>query len=133
MTPLLLLLACGTPSAPTPAPAPASTEAAPAAQPGESDVVALQAKLGQVPVVDVRTDAEFQSGHVPGAIHIPLDQLETRLAELEPYRAGDLYLICEVGGRSARAASLLADRGFQRPINVVGGTRAWRDAGYPTE
>lgn len=133
MTPLLLLLACGTPSAPTPAPAPAATEAAPAAQPGESDVVALQAKLGQVPVVDVRTDAEFQSGHVPGAIHIPLDQLETRLAELEPYRAGDLYLICEVGGRSARAASLLADRGFQHPINVVGGTRAWRDAGYPTE
>lgn len=85
---------------------------------------------GKVPVlVDVRTPAEYDAGHVPGAKNIPLDTLETRLAELESYRAQPVYVICESGRRSASAATLLAEKGFQIR-DVAGGTKAWRTAGY---
>jgi rhodanese-related sulfurtransferase len=88
---------------------------------------------GAVPiVVDVRTAEEFAQGHVPGARNIPVDQLEARLAELEPYKAGGVYVICQTGGRSARAASELSGHGF-RAYNVLGGTAGWKTGGFPIE
>jgi rhodanese-related sulfurtransferase len=68
---------------------------------------------------------------VPGARNIPMDQLDARLAELGAAGA-ELYVICEAGGRSATASASLASKGY-RPINVLGGTSAWRGAGYPVE
>ncbi len=137
---LTLFLACGQPTTATTAPSADAVSAAPSAPaakpaaPSAVDVAALKEALsaGAV-VVDVRTDGEFSGGHVPGALHIPLDQLQTRIAELEPYREAPLYLICASGARSARAVSLLAGQGFTQPINVSGGTRAWQEAGYPLD
>ena len=143
MTSLLLIasLACSTgspeaPASPAPAAAPATTEAsAPQARPGEVDVAGLQAAMasGPITLVDVRSEAEYAEGHAPGAVLIPLDQLEARLGELEDKKAEPVYLICASGGRSSRAADSLVKAGFAQPINVAGGTRAWIAAGYPTE
>lgn len=129
---LLLLAACGSP-APE---APASSSATPApAREASTDVAGLKAKLDQggVTLIDVRTPEEFAGGHVPGARSIPLDQLGARMDELKAYKDQDLYLICERGGRSLAATQQLASAGFSRPINVEGGTSAWRQAGYPVE
>lgn len=133
---LLLVIGCGAPPAPSTAEAPAqSAPAAPPAQPGATDVAGLKTAIdgGNALVIDVRTPEEFATGHVPGARNIPINALPDRLAELDSARTGDVYLICAVGGRSARATSMLAQSGFAHPINVEGGTDAWRDAGYPLE
>lgn len=138
LTLLVLLLACaGEPASASPAPTPPAASA-PAAAPAAVRVVdvatlAADRDAGKVPVlVDVRTAEEYAAGHVPGAVNIPLDQLAARQAELEPHRAGEVYLICQSGGRSGRAANQLAAAGF-RAVNVTGGTGAWKAAGYAVE
>jgi len=82
-------------------------------------------------VIDVRTPREFASGHVPGAINVPLDELDARIAEVGG-EGDEVVVICEVGGRSATAAKRLAAKGL-KPIDVPGGTAAWRRAGLPLE
>ena len=137
---LMLLVACGGPSAPAPsgqAGGTAAGTASEATRPGQAstDVADLKAKLevGGAVLIDVRTADEYASGHIPGARSIPLDQLDAHLTELNTYKDQDLYLVCEKGGRSLAATQQLASAGFTRPINVEGGTSAWRRAGYPVE
>lgn len=83
-------------------------------------------------VVDVRTPEEYAGGHVPGAVNLPLDALGARMDELGAHRDGEVYLICQSGRRSARAAELLSAAGYTA-VNVEGGTAAWRAAGHPVE
>lgn len=71
-------------------------------------LAALRAAGAQV--VDVRTRAEFSSGHVAGSLNIPLDQLPSRLEELD--RRRPVLVCCVSGSRSAAAASLLRSAGF---------------------
>ena len=86
---------------------------------------------GKVPVLfDVRTPGEYSEGHVEGAILVPLQELDRRMADFEAHRDGEIYLICRSGGRSARAASTLAAAGYST-VNVEGGTMAWMAAGHP--
>jgi len=80
-------------------------------------------------LVDVRTAAEFEAGHVAGALNVPLDEIGARTSELG-LPGAEINVICQSGGRSARASAMLMDKGF-RPINVAGGTGAWVSAGYP--
>lgn len=78
----------------------------------------------QVPVlVDVRTAMEFGSGHIPGAIHVPMGQIEA--AELPD----EVWVVCRSGTRSARVAQGLAAQG-KRVVDVAGGTLAWSAAGH---
>lgn len=136
----LVLLACAS-EAPAPAAAPAPAPAVPAAAAPapaafrQVDAAQLDAdrKAGKVPVlVDVRTAEEYAGGHVPGAVNIPLDQLASRTAELDSFKAGDVYLICQSGRRSTQASGMLAEQGFHA-VNVSGGTGGWKAAGYPVE
>lgn len=83
-------------------------------------------------LVDVRSPGEFASGHIPGAINVPLGELKSRQAELEAGREG-LYVVCQSGGRSTKASKQLASWGFGQVTNVAGGTGAWITAGYPLE
>jgi rhodanese-related sulfurtransferase len=137
----LNLVACGADDAPpaTNAPAAAAPAAAatpaPAPAPAAVDAAGLKAAMdgGAIHLVDVRTTGEFAGGHAPGAINIPLDQLESRLSELEPQKGDTIYLICASGRRSAAAQELLASKGFSSPVNVTGGTNGWKAAGYPVE
>lgn len=100
----------------------------------EWDVDELAARL-QTPdapeVIDVREPFEWRQGHLKGARHIPLGQLESRLSELDPERP--YALICASGNRSSLAAQLMQSRGFRAPINVRGGMYEWTRRGYPVE
>jgi rhodanese-related sulfurtransferase len=80
------------------------------------------------PVLDVREDDEYASGHVPGATHIPLGQVPDRTAEVPTDRT--VYVVCRSGGRSAKAVQVLRAAGIDA-VNVAGGTLAWVDAGQP--
>ncbi len=94
----------------------------------EVDVAALPAarESGAV-VLDVRQPDEYEAGHVPGAVLVPLGELAEQLARVPD---GELFVICKSGGRSARAVAFLAETG-RAATNVAGGTMAWIDAGYP--
>jgi hydroxyacylglutathione hydrolase len=80
--------------------------------------------------IDVRRESEFASGHIAGAINVPLHELPRRISELD--RAARLSVICQSGYRSSIAASLLQRNGFPSVANVVGGTNAWVRSGLPT-
>jgi hydroxyacylglutathione hydrolase len=85
-------------------------------------------RAGGVTVLDVRSDVEWQEGHLPGARHIPLGYLRERLGELtKPTR---LVTQCLSGNRSAIAASILRGAGFDDVSNLTGGFDAWKDAGF---
>jgi rhodanese-related sulfurtransferase len=77
-------------------------------------------------VVDVREDHEFEAGHVPNARHIPLSNVADRTAELP--QDEQIWLICQGGVRSMKAADYLLAQGFD-VVSVAGGTGAWIAAG----
>lgn len=78
-------------------------------------------------VVDVREPQEWQAGHIPGAVHIPLGQLPQRRGELDP--AQPTVVVCRSGNRSAHATSLLRQAGFADVRNLAGGIVGWARAG----
>jgi len=77
-----------------------------------------------VVLLDVRTPSEFDRRHIPGSLLIPLQHLETRLAEL-PNSNTSIAVICEQGQRSASACQVLAEHGFGPLFNLSGGLTAW--------
>jgi rhodanese-related sulfurtransferase len=79
-------------------------------------------------VVDVRNPDEYESGHVSGAVLIPLGELGERQDEIPD---GDpIYVICAMGGRSLQATKALVDAGY-RAVSVSGGTKGWIERGHP--
>lgn len=94
------------------------------------DVAALAPRLAReaVTLVDVRNRSEWESGHVPGAIHIPAGHLPARLAEIP--RDKPIVLHCQSGARSAIATSVLQRLGVTDTIDLVGGFAAWEAAGH---
>jgi hydroxyacylglutathione hydrolase len=99
--------------------------ALPMAQVPQWSVEALRERLasdGQQ-VLDVRTDAEWEAGHIDGATHCPLPDLPTRVDDFP--RGRTTAVICGTGYRSSIATSLLARQGFANVVNVLGGMIAW--------
>lgn len=83
-------------------------------------------------LIDVRNPQEYASAHVPGAALIPLNALMARANEIP--KEGDVYIICQMGGRSAQAIMFLSQQmGLTNLINVDGGTAAWANSGYPVD
>ncbi|HET9604758.1 MAG TPA: rhodanese-like domain-containing protein [Gemmatimonadales bacterium] len=95
------------------------------------DAAALAARNGEVTVVDVRSQSEWDAGHIPGAVHLPLATLASHLDELP--RDTPLVLQCQGGGRSSIASALLQANGFANVSNLRGGIRDWRGAGLPVD
>ena len=91
--------------------------------------LAERLRAGDVAVVDVRAEAEFAAGRLPGALNIPVGHLASRLDSVPRDRL--VVLQCQSGGRSAIAASMLVARGFGNVVNLTGGINGWRAAGYP--
>lgn len=82
-------------------------------------------------VLDVRETYEFQPGHAPGAVHIPVDQIPAQFEdELDPDE--DYYVICRTGGRSAQITGWLTAKGYSVFL-VGGGYDAWITAGHQLE
>ena len=89
---------------------------------------AEQVKAGAT-LLDVRSRAEWEAGHVPGAVHIPLGYLQERVAEL-PGNA-PVVVHCEGGSRSAIAAGVLQRAGVGEVYDLTDGFKGWRTAGLP--
>ena len=95
----------------------------PLAQTPQISVEELHAMAGDVQILDVRRLPEWQSGHIEGAIHMPLDKLRSQVAGLD--RTKPIAVHCKSGYRSSIAASLLERAGFEQAMNVTGGFDAW--------
>ena len=102
------------------------------------DAIDLHAS-GAVQIVDVREPAEWDKGHVPGAVHVPRGLLEWAADPSNPTHKAEfdqgkpLVIHCASGGRSALAARTLKDMGYKDVANMAGGFAAWREAGGPVE
>jgi rhodanese-related sulfurtransferase len=81
-----------------------------------------------VVLLDVREPDEWEQGHAPGAVHIPMTDVPARIADLD--MDAEVYVICRQGGRSARVVDYLNQVGFDA-VNVDGGMVAWQMAGRP--
>jgi rhodanese-related sulfurtransferase len=74
-------------------------------------------------ILDVREPEEITIAEFPGAMHIPMGDIPSRLTELDP--AADWVVVCHHGMRSANVAMYLARMGFERVANLTGGIEQW--------
>jgi len=95
----------------------------------EPDGFAERVRSG-LQTIDVRRDPEWSTGHLAGAVHLPLHRLLAAVDDLDRERAVGVY--CKSGYRSAIAGSLLQRSGFKDVVNLAGGIDAWSSAGLQT-
>lgn len=74
-------------------------------------------------IVDVRETDEYESGHLPGAVSLPLSVFADRISNLP--QDITVYMVCQSGGRSMRACEFCVDNGITNVVNVSGGTAGW--------
>lgn len=106
---------------------------------GHDELLRLQAQ--GTPIIDVREPAEYQAGHIPGAVNIPRGVLEFEVdghpavnCIKDPalaHRKTAVVLNCRSGARSALAADALRELGFAEPLSLMGGFVGWNGAGQP--
>lgn len=89
------------------------------ASPGDARALVAQGAV----LLDVRTPGEFASGHLPGAVNIPVDELPRRVAEVGPKERA-VVVYCRSGARSGRAASVLRAEGYAR-VEDIGAMSRW--------
>ncbi len=90
-----------------------------------SDLARMLASDDPPRLLDVREPQEHAFSALPGSIHIPLGQLESRIDELAPWQAEDFVVYCHHGMRSARAVGFLRSIGFTGAANLAGGIDRW--------
>lgn len=76
-------------------------------------------------MLDVRSQTEYDEGHINGADHIMVGTLKNRLDEVDPNKT--VIVQCQAGARSAIAASLLKANGFENLVNLTGGYEKWKE------
>ena len=82
-----------------------------------------------IPLVDVRTPAEYVSVHADGASSYPMESFN--LEQIPFAKDEEIHVICQSGGRSMKVCQKLESVGFTKIVNVEGGTSAWQSAGLP--
>jgi phage shock protein E len=136
---ILILAGCGAPAAPAAAPAaaqPAATEAKTinvASLPRDVDVQTTAALREQpdVMILDVREQDEWDAGHIPGAVLMPMGQVSDRMSEIPKDKT--VIVQCRSGNRSSQVTDFLVQQGFTNVHNMTGGLNAWQSAGLPVE
>jgi molybdopterin/thiamine biosynthesis adenylyltransferase/rhodanese-related sulfurtransferase len=88
---------------------------------------------GEPVVVDVREQAEWDEGHIPGAVHVPRGHLESRIERLAPDPSRPVVIYCSAGNRSAFAAKTLAELGYEDVVSLAGGFTDWKRNGFPVQ
>ncbi len=102
--------------------------------------------------LDVRSEGEYASGHIPGALNIPHKSIESRVAEVRKElekssaaagddlqderaqaRGREVVVLCERGGRARIARNVLEEAGLEDLVYLEGHMRVWRRSGYPTQ
>jgi parallel beta-helix repeat protein len=81
-------------------------------------------------ILDVRTQGEYDSGHIYSAVWIPVTELESRIDELAGHKAHEILVYCRSGARSANASGILDSNKFTKVHNMLDGFSAWQLAGY---
>jgi len=90
-----------------------------------------RAAAADAPVfLDVREQDEWQEGHIPGAVHVPRGNLESRVEGLLPDRELELVVYCAGGSRSAFAAKSLGELGYTNVVSLAGGFTDWKRNGF---
>ncbi len=99
----------------------------------EKEITVEQVKMKiadstDVVLLDVRTEGEFNGnlGHLPGAILIPIQELDSRLKELDKYKDKEIIVYCRSGNRSGTGARILNEKGFNA-VNMLGGMIEWNE------
>ncbi|HEY7196549.1 MAG TPA: ThiF family adenylyltransferase, partial [Gaiellaceae bacterium] len=82
-------------------------------------------------IVDVREQSEWDEGHLPGAVHVPRGNLESRIENAVPDRDRTVVLYCATGSRSAFAAKTLEELGYENVVSLAGGFTDWKRNGFP--
>lgn len=80
-------------------------------------------------LLDVREDDEWEAGHAPGAVHLPMMEIPARMAEVP--RDREVVVVCRVGGRSGQVVAYLRQHGWDNVSNLDGGMMSWAAAGRP--
>jgi rhodanese-related sulfurtransferase len=80
-------------------------------------------------LLDVREPEEWRAGHAPGAVHLPMNEVPGRLAEIP--REGDVVVVCRSGNRSAQVTAYLLGNGWSNVRNLGDGMMGWAAAGRP--
>src|SRR5438093_2757611 len=90
-------------------------------------------ETGDPVVVDVREQAEWDEGHIPGAVHVPRGHLESRIERAAPDPSRPLLVYCSAGNRSAFAAKTLEEMGYEEVTSLSGGFTDWKRNGFPVQ
>jgi molybdopterin/thiamine biosynthesis adenylyltransferase len=86
----------------------------------------------EILIVDIRDEAEYAEGAIPGALHIPEERLERTISDYADHD-DEIVLYCDGGWRSLTAAHSLAEAGYSRVLSLAEGSNAWRRTGHPWE
>jgi len=111
----------------------ACTQADKAATISQQELIARINDNSAPKVLDVRTTDEFNSGHVPGAIHVPYDNHQQALKALGLKPTDEVVIYCEKGGRAKKVETYLAQQGFSEVRHLQGDMSGWRRASLPVE
>jgi sulfur-carrier protein adenylyltransferase/sulfurtransferase len=84
-------------------------------------------------ILDVREQDEWDEGHIPGAVHIPRGNLESRIEAAAPDRSRRIVVYCAAGNRSAFAAKTLEELGYEDIVSLSGGFTDWKRNGFSVE
>ena len=84
-------------------------------------------------LIDVRSYRERGTSYIPGSVHLPMAEVESRLAEVAPDPNRPVITYCATGNRSRRILPTLAGLGYENAVSMAGGIVAWQALGYPTE
>lgn len=82
-------------------------------------------------ILDVRTEGEFKSGHIPNASLLPVQILSKNIDQIEKYKNEPIFVYCQSGNRSTVASKILIDEGFTKVYNLRNGIGDWIRRGYP--
>jgi len=96
--------------------------------------LAARIDAGDAPlIVDVRTSAEYSAGHIPGAINVPVDELDARFDALAVAPDEEIVVHCQSGRRASAAERALREAGYTHVVDLDGSMQAWKAAGLPVE
>lgn len=97
----------------------------------QSLLAALNSPQNSIVLLDVRTEAEYNAGHVAGAINISHDTIEENLALLAQHKNSNIVIYCRSGRRTAIAIDVLAKNGFSNLQHLTGDMNGWLEAKLP--
>lgn len=90
-------------------------------------------RTGEMLFLDVREPSEFNQGHIPGAVNIPMKLVEQQISQNASDKESRILIYCRSGRRSALVTADLIKMGYTHLMNLGGGINEWTKAGYPVE